>query len=267
MSAWERGHELACNAIVSRLGLYYICDFENETNACKLWNRINKDCKPAGLATMNDLYRRLVNHSLGSCKDAADYIGQFKSIYNDILSIDPKLQLEPNFLIFLFHAGLGKEYQDYLTTYTQTHDVIGDDKLANPLEDAITQFQQTVRNLAPAWYQDTRTFAAHSSRRLETFAGPDDLITLPAQRNVVPGPNACTIQKLVDWCTHCKKPYHTTASCNALTKKKRSRENMDDKDNKRGKDGNQGGNRSSKSNEKDKHRNKRSRNERTSDEA
>ena len=44
----------------------------------------------------------------------ADYIGQFESIYNDILSISPRLQLEPNILIYLFHTGLGEEYQDYL---------------------------------------------------------------------------------------------------------------------------------------------------------
>ncbi|KAK0516692.1 hypothetical protein JMJ35_001295 [Cladonia borealis] len=267
MSAWKRGHALACNAIISRLGTYYTYEFENEINAHKLWNSIIKNCKPAGLATLNDLYRRLVTHSLGSCKNEADYIGQFKSIYNDILSIEPKVQLEPSFLIFLFHAGLGKKYQEYLTTYTQTHDVIEDDKLANPLEHAITQFQQTIRNLPYAGDESIYTFAAHSSRRPEAFAGPDDLIVLPAQRNAVPGPNACTIQKLVDWCTHCKKPYHTTASCNDLTKKKRPRENMENRDNKWGKDRNQGGNQSGKGNEIDKHRNKRSRNERTSDEA
>lgn len=226
-----------------------------------------KNCKPAGLATLNNLYRPLVTHSLGSCKDTADYISQFKSIYNDILGIDPKLQLEPNFLIFLFYAGLGQEYQDYLTNYTLTHDVIEDDKPTYHREHAITQFLRTVRNLTSTGDKSTCTLAAHSSRRPDAFAGPDELIILPAKRNAVPGQNACTIQKLVDWCAHCEKPYHTTASCNDLTEKKRRRENMDNKDNKRDKDRNQGGHQSGKGNEKDQHRNKRSRNESSPDEA
>ena len=218
MFAWKRGNQLACNAIVSRLGTSYAYDFENETNAYKLWNRIVRDCKPAGLETLNDLYRRLMTHSLGSCKDAADYTGQFESIYKDILYITPNFQLQPNFLIYLFHTGLGEEYQDYFTAYTQTHEAIKDDKPAYSLEYAMTRFLRTVRNPRSA-------------------------------------------------CNHCEKPYHTTASCNDLTGKKRPKENEDNKDNKRGKDRIQGANKSDKSNEKDKHRKKRSRHESSLDEA
>ena len=267
MAAWKRGHALACNAIKSRLGLYYICDFENETNACKLWHGIIKNCKPADSVRLNDLYRRLVTHSLGSCKDVADYIGQFKSIYNDILSISPGLQLDPTILIYHFHTGLGEEYQDYVITYDQTHEALKDGKPASSLEHAITRFLQTFRNSTSAGDESTSTFAAHRSLHPEAFAGPDDLIILPAQRNAVPGPNSRTIQTLVDWCTHCKKPYHTTASCNNLTRKNLPREHRNYKDGERSKDRNQRGNQSGKGNEKDKHRNKRSRNERTSDEA
>ena len=256
VSAWEQGNEIACNAIKSRLGTNYINDFKNETNAYKLWNRIVRDCKPAGLELLNDFYRRLITHSLESCKDAADYAGQFKSIYNDILDINPKLQLETNFLIFLFHTGLGNEYQDYFTTCTQMHEAIKDNEPAYSLEHAITRFLRTVRN--PTSGRNESTFA---------FAGPADVLILPAQANAVPGPNARTIQKLVNWCTYCEKPYHTAASCNDLNGKKRPRENKDNKDNKRGKDSIQGGNKSDKSNEKAKHRNKRSRHESSSDEA
>ena len=146
ISTWKSGHELARNAILSRLGHCYILDFKHETNAYELWNRIIRFFKPADLTTLNNLYRRLDSHSLGSCRDAADYIGQFKSIHNDILSIHPKLQLEENYLIFRFHTGLGKKYQDHVNNYTWTHEAIKDDKPAYSLEYAITGFLQTVRN-------------------------------------------------------------------------------------------------------------------------
>ena len=146
ISIWKRGHELVCNAIISRLGTYYFNEFQGETNAYELWNRIKGYFKPADLTTLNNLYRRLNTHSLKSCKDAADYAGQFKSIYNDILRIHPKLQFEENYLIFRFHTGLGREYQDYVNTYTQTHEAIKDDKPAYSLEYAIARFLQTVRN-------------------------------------------------------------------------------------------------------------------------
>ena len=111
MRAWKRGHKLACNAIVSRLGNYYYYVFEKEINAHKLWNGIAKDCKPAGSVMLNDLYRRLTTLKVGSCNDEADYARQFRTIYNEILDTHPKLKLEINFLTFLFYNGLGKGHQ------------------------------------------------------------------------------------------------------------------------------------------------------------
>ena len=114
MRAWKRGHKLACNAIVSRLGNYYYYDFEKETNAHKLWNGIAKSCKPAGSVMLNDLYRRLTTLKVRSCNDEADYARQFRTIYNEILATNPKLKLETNFLTFLFYNGLGKGDQVHL---------------------------------------------------------------------------------------------------------------------------------------------------------
>ena len=109
MHAWKRGNELACNAIVSRLGSNHYYDYENETNAHRLWNGIAKDCKPFESVMLNNLYQRLTTLSITSCKDEADYTRQFRTIYNEILDINPKLKLETSFLTFLFYNGLGKE--------------------------------------------------------------------------------------------------------------------------------------------------------------
>lgn len=106
--AWKTGNELASNAIRSRLGPNFSHDFRNEKNAHKLWNGIAKDCKPRGCVMLYELYRRLTTLSVRSCKDEADYTHQFKSIYNQILEINPALRFETNFLTFLFYYGLGK---------------------------------------------------------------------------------------------------------------------------------------------------------------
>ena len=260
---WKRGHLVACNAIFSVLGTNYVNDFENETNAHKLWNGIVRDCRPKGSGTLNDLYRRLDTLTLASCKDAADYAGQFKNTHNEITNIHSKCHMNTNFLIYRFHTGLGREYQDYFTTYTQAHEAIQDDKVAYTLEYAINRFLQTVRN--PTVTRDENSYAFAAQHRPEAYAAPADLIILPAQPNAVPGPNARTIQKLVHWCTHCKKPYHNTANCDDLTGKK----NKDNNKDRRGKDRSKGDRKSkskgNKDKSKDKHRNKRSRDESSSD--
>lgn len=177
---WKKGHQVTCNAIISRLGTNYINDFENETNAYKLWNGIDKDCKPAGSGTLNDFYRRLDTLTLASCKDTTDYTGQFKNTHNEITNIHSKLRLETNYLIYRFHTGLGKEYQDYFTNYTQTHEAIQGDKSAYTLEYAMTRFIQTVRNPTITRDEGTVAFAAQQQRS-EAYAAPADLVTLPAQ--------------------------------------------------------------------------------------
>ena len=52
--AWKTGHELTCNAIVSRLETIYFCDFRKETNAHKLWNGIAKEFKPTGSVMLHE---------------------------------------------------------------------------------------------------------------------------------------------------------------------------------------------------------------------
>ena len=152
---------------------------------------------------------------MASCKDAADYIGQFKQLCTNIGNINLILQLPTAYQIFLFHTGLGKEHQDYFTHYSQTHDSVkGEKQVAYSLEYATTRFLQTVRN--PTSTRDENTYAFAAQRRSEAYAVPADIVILPPQPDVVPGPNARTIQKLISWCTRCQKAYHTITNCNGL---------------------------------------------------
>ena len=114
MRSWKRGNELACNAIVSRLGGNYYYDLEKETNAHKLWNGIARECRPEDSVLLNGLYRRLTTLKVGPCKDEADYTRQLRSIHNQILDIHPVLGLGNNYLTFLFYDGLSKGDQVHL---------------------------------------------------------------------------------------------------------------------------------------------------------
>ena len=104
---WKRGHKLACNAIISRLGDHYY-HYDEETNAHTLWNSIARDCKPFESVLLKGLYERLTTLSISSCTGEADYTRQFQDIYYEILAINPNFKLENSFLTFLFYNGLGK---------------------------------------------------------------------------------------------------------------------------------------------------------------
>ena len=82
-----------------------------------MWEAIQKENKPKGSNTLNDLYRQILRLDLNQSKDASDYTARLKGLYIDITNISPYLKLETNFLIFLFHTGLGKAYDGYFTYY------------------------------------------------------------------------------------------------------------------------------------------------------
>ena len=84
---WKQGNTLACNTILARLGANYINNYEEETSAYRLWNSLIRDCKPQEAGTLNEYYQRLGAITLASCKDTADYAGQFKEIVTKINNI------------------------------------------------------------------------------------------------------------------------------------------------------------------------------------
>ena len=171
--------------------------------------------KPKGSDTLNDLYRELLKLELVQCKDAVDFATKLKSVHTDITNLSPALKLETNFLTFLFHTGLGKGYDAYFTHYTQNHKPMNEENNApaQTLEYATSRF--------------IKTFATPSSQREESiFAiaasfpyGSKSEITVDPQPGALPGPDSQVIRKLVNYCTHCKKTYHTKLECILLTEK------------------------------------------------
>ena len=202
---WHKGHELAINSIQYSLGRNYAEDYEGYNNAYTLWTAIAAACKLKGSGTLNDLYRQLIQVDLRSCDGASDYIAKFKSILTSIHLISPALKLETNFLIFLFHTGLGKAQNQYYTNYTQTHAPLKDkldpddatkvvgQEAAYSLEYATNRFLQTVKN--PSSNRDDAS-TAYASESVEAylagqFPGPKPgatLKTLAPQAEAVDGP-------------------------------------------------------------------------------
>ena len=221
---------------------------------------------------------------LNQSKDASDYTVRLKGLYTDITNMSPYLKLETNFLIFLFHTGLGKAYDGYFTHYIQNHQPISETdatKPAHTLKYTTSRFIQTVTN--PSSERTESNFAMLAEAYPFTSASGSPVVIEP-QNGAVPGPEAQTIQKLVKYCLHCKKYYHTKSECDLLNPKGRNNgkslggnEGGNNKGNGGGK-GNKGGRKPSKDNkdkdkdkkdkffkDKDKHSRKRRRNDTDSD--
>ena len=212
---WTLGHSLASNAIHSRLGSNLIADYRHERNFATLWSSIQTNCKPKGSGTLNDLYRRLLKLNLGSAKSATEYAGKFKHLHLDITEMAPNLCLETNFLIFLFHTGLGREYEQYFTHYSQTHDPMSadNDKPAFSLEYAVTRFIQTVQNPSASRDRSSQAFAAHQPQRQSRGGGGAVHVSEHDQKGAVAGKHSRLISRLVKRCTHCNKDFHTESEC------------------------------------------------------
>ena len=142
-------------------------DVEYITNACELWETVLANNKSKGLGTLNDLYRRLLSLELGTCKDASDFAAQLKGIHTEITDMCPALKLETNFLIFLFHSGLGKSYDAYFTHYIQEHKPMNDENTqpAYSLEYATQRFIQTLANPSSERQESNYAFAARRNNK------------------------------------------------------------------------------------------------------
>ena len=224
---WENRHLIACNSMTSCLGTNYYNDYKDFTNACFLWVAIKENCKPKGSGSLNDRYRQLMDLKLKDCKDASEYAGKFKELHNEIRNMHESLRLNENFLVFLFHAGLGKEHEDYFLHYSQNHGTVDEaGKASFTLEYATRRFIQTVTNASVTRSQSNSVMVATRESTREAYIatnGPVAYMTvIEGQDGAVEGPNAEYIQRLVKSCRHCHRLYHTEDECDQLGGKRGS---------------------------------------------
>ena len=229
MEKWENRHLRTCNVIRTTLGTNYYNDHKDSTNAAFMWIAVKEGCKPTGTGTMNDRYRRLLELKLCDFKDASEYAGKFKETHNDLRNMHEELKLNDNFLIFLFHTGLGKEHEDYFLHYTQHHIAI-DPATGRPaftLEYATQRFIQSVTNPSATRGESNMTMVAARSERPEAYvsaAGPVAMLNeLPGQTGAVEGPDGQFMKKLVKYCRKCKRPFHTMHECESRNAQRRKR--------------------------------------------
>ena len=127
-----------------------------------------------------------------------------------------ELKLNENFLIFLFHIGLGKEHEDYFLHYTQNHasvDAIG--RPAFTLEYATQRFIQTVTNPSATRSESNLGMIAARQEAYVGINGPLAMLNaIPAQSGAVEGPDGQYVKRLVKYCRGCKKFFYTQHECN-----------------------------------------------------
>ena len=245
LEKWEEKHLICCNAIRSTLGVNYYYGHKMASNACFLWIALKEACKPKGTQAtiaLNDRYRRLLALKLIDFKDASHYAGTFKELHSEICSIHESLRLDENFLIFLFHTGLGKEHEDYVLHYTQNHTAI--DVMGQPafsLKYATQRFIQTVSNPSASRIESSLgTMVARPEASMATNGPVTFFSTIPSQPGAVEGPNAVFVRRLVKFCQHCQKLYHSQYECkrkhsNTSKQRKRSRSHSPSRDDRRSK--------------------------------
>ena len=98
---------------MSYLKINYYNDYKYYIKRYILKEALKKIYKLRGVSILNNCYYKLLNFKLYNYKDTTNYIEGFKEIYNNITKIYNELDLNKNFLIFLFYTRLEKEYKTY----------------------------------------------------------------------------------------------------------------------------------------------------------
>ncbi len=85
-------------------------DIEDLTNTSDAWDLLEAYFKPRGSCFLNNSIEKVFFLFLADCKDASDYITQFRELINELKSFSSKLQLDEKILIFLFQNNLSDEH-------------------------------------------------------------------------------------------------------------------------------------------------------------
>ena len=147
LATWKAGHDKTCTALCLEVDGNAYNDIEEIVNASDAWKLLETNFKPRGSGFLNDAFQKLLSLTLSDCKNAADYVSQFRSVVNDLKNFSSNLKLNENFLIFVFQSNLDPDHAAYFETYAQEHDPFKEDgETKYSLSSAMHHFQNTVRN-------------------------------------------------------------------------------------------------------------------------
>lgn len=87
---------------------------------------IAKNYKPKGSGLYTELVRQLLGITIEPEGGVRQYEKDFRKVNAEIADLDPNSLLPQAFLVQLFLMGLGDSFEVFVTTYTQTHTLFGD---------------------------------------------------------------------------------------------------------------------------------------------
>jgi hypothetical protein len=88
-------------------------------------NKLEKEFKPKGDASFQEVYTKWVGLNLTGCKDVDDYVEDFDDLYFRLLALDSAYSLPRVDLVMKFVNGLGPAYGSWLQSFNLTHSLTG----------------------------------------------------------------------------------------------------------------------------------------------
>ena len=122
--AWLDKQERACAAVRSRLGYNAREEVKDKAVLDEMFLGLKKRFRPTGSAIFQHLDRWYHELTLAECKGVSDFAENLREARNELLELDKTCVIgEPHF-VNKFLAGLGPDYDIFLTSFYQTHSLI-----------------------------------------------------------------------------------------------------------------------------------------------
>ena len=204
LGAWKAENNKTCTAFCLVVDENTYSNIKDLVNTSKAWILLKKNFKPQGSGFFNDTFQKLDNLTLTSCKNAANYVFQFRNIVNELRNFSTKLKLDENWLIYQFHSNLGPEHAFYFEAYAQEHDPFNKDGEAKfTLSSAMHHFQNTIKN---------PSFKIAIDKSAIAFIAAN----MPAEQSIIQSgaqistsnSRVLTVQKTIKYYIFCKRDYH-----------------------------------------------------------
>ncbi|KAH7460549.1 Retrovirus-related Pol polyprotein from transposon TNT 1-94 [Fusarium oxysporum f. sp. matthiolae] len=124
IEAWRSRQDRACGAIRSRLGYNARVFTTGISTAQGMIRHLETRYRPVGNAIFQELDRRYQELTLESCDSVMEYANKLRQVRAELLEMDDTCQVgEPHF-VNKFLCGLGPDYEVFLTTFNQNHNIL-----------------------------------------------------------------------------------------------------------------------------------------------
>ena len=187
---WLDKQERACAAVRSRLGYNAREEVKDKSVLDEVFLGLKKRFRPTGSAIFQHLDRRYHELTLAECKGVSDFAENLREARNELLELDKTCVIgEPHF-VNKFLAGLGPDYDIFLTSFYQTHSLIPEWGEGEHLAVQAVTFEEAV--MAAEREEQSQKVREEKTAFLARRGGEE---------------------KEEPRCSHCNKAFHTKETC------------------------------------------------------